>query len=52
MLLERKTISDFVASLVDGRLFPQAARLAHSPYYRSLLLIEGPSLGGHLKTGH
>jgi ERCC4-type nuclease len=42
VLVERKTIGDFVASLIDGRLFPQAARLAHSPY-RSLLLIEGPT---------
>ncbi len=41
-LVERKTIRDFVASLLDGRLFPQVARLAHSPY-RSLLLIEGPT---------
>jgi DNA excision repair protein ERCC-4 len=41
VLVERKTIGDFVASLVDGRLFPQAARLAHSRY-RSLLMIEGP----------
>jgi Fanconi anemia group M protein len=41
VLVERKTIGDFVASLVDGRLFPQAARLVHSRY-RSLLLIEGP----------
>jgi ERCC4-type nuclease len=41
VLVERKTIGDFVASLVDGRLFPQAARLAHSRH-RSLLLIEGP----------
>ena len=40
-LVERKTIGDFVASLVDGRLFPQTARLAHSGY-RSLLMIEGP----------
>src|SRR5260370_622004 len=40
-LIERKTVADFVASLLDGRLFPQAARLAHSQY-RSLLLIEGP----------
>ena len=32
VLVERKTIGDFVASLVDGRLFPQAARLAHSRY--------------------
>ena len=28
VLIERKTIVDFAASLVDGRLFPQAARLA------------------------
>jgi len=41
VLIERKSIADFMASLVDGRLFPQVARLAHSSY-RSLLLIEGP----------
>jgi DNA excision repair protein ERCC-4 len=41
-VVERKTIRDFTASLIDGRLFPQIARLAHSPY-RSLLLIEGPT---------
>jgi ERCC4-type nuclease len=40
ILIERKTRADFVASLVDGRLFPQVARRAHSRY-RSLLLIEG-----------
>ena len=42
VLVERKTIRDLVASLVDGRLFPQVARLAHSRY-RTLLLIEGPT---------
>src|SRR2546427_3725243 len=42
VLIERKTIGDFAASLVDGRLFPQVARLAHCRY-RSLLLIEGPA---------
>jgi Fanconi anemia group M protein len=42
VLVERKTIGDFVASLIDGRLFPQAARLAHTRY-RSLLLVEGPT---------
>jgi DNA excision repair protein ERCC-4 len=42
VLIERKTIGDFTASLVDGRLFRQAARLARS-HYRSLVLIEGPS---------
>ena len=41
VLIERKTIRDFVTSLIDGRLFPQTARLAHSSY-RSLLLLEGP----------
>jgi hypothetical protein len=41
-IVERKTIRDLTASLLDGRLFPQVARLAHSPY-RSLLLIEGPT---------
>jgi DNA excision repair protein ERCC-4 len=41
-LVERKTVRDFIASLLDGRLFPQVARLAQSPY-RSLLLIEGPT---------
>jgi len=42
VLIERKSVADLAASLVDGRLFPQVARLAHS-YYRSLLLIEGPT---------
>ena len=41
MLIERKTIADFAISLIDGRLFPQVARLARSRY-RSVLLIEGP----------
>lgn len=41
VLIERKTIADFAASLVDGRLFAQAARLTHSAH-RSILLIEGP----------
>jgi Fanconi anemia group M protein len=42
ILIERKTQTDFIASLLDGRLFPQVARLAHSRY-RSLMLIEGPA---------
>jgi ERCC4-type nuclease len=42
VLIERKSVADFAASLVDGRLFPQVARLAHSRY-RSLLLIDGPT---------
>jgi DNA excision repair protein ERCC-4 len=32
VLIERKSVADFAASLVDGRLFPQVARLAHSRY--------------------
>ena len=31
-LIERKTYADFAASVADGRLFPQAARLARSPH--------------------
>ena len=31
VLVERKTYGDFAMSLVDGRLFPQAAALARSP---------------------
>jgi DNA excision repair protein ERCC-4 len=42
VLIERKSVADFAASLVDGRLFPQIAQLARSRY-RSLLLIEGPT---------
>jgi Fanconi anemia group M protein len=42
VLIERKSVGDFAASLIDGRLFPQVARLAQSRY-RSLLLIEGPT---------
>jgi ERCC4-type nuclease len=42
ILIERKTHTDFILSLIDGRLFPQVARLAHSRY-RSLMLIEGPA---------
>lgn len=41
VLVERKTYADFAGSLADGRLFPQAARLAQSPH-RPVVLIEGP----------
>lgn len=41
VLVERKTYADFANSLSDGRLFPQAARLARSRL-RSIVLIEGP----------
>ena len=41
VLVERMSIAHFAASLADGRLFRQAARLARSPF-RSIILIEGP----------
>jgi ERCC4-type nuclease len=40
LLVERKTWPDLIASIVDGRLFGQACRLAASPL-PSVLLIEG-----------
>ena len=42
VLVERKTYADLAVSLADGRLFPQAARLAQSPH-RPVVLIEGPA---------
>ena len=42
VLVERKTYADLAVSLADGRLFPQAARLAQSPH-RPMGLIEGPT---------
>ena len=41
LLFERKTISDLVLSVIDGRLFLQARRLASSPP-RAGLILEGP----------
>ena len=41
MIVERKTYVDFATSLLDGRLFPQAAALARSPH-RPVVLLEGP----------
>ncbi|ABZ74977.1 ERCC4 domain protein [Shewanella halifaxensis HAW-EB4] len=41
-LIERKTLSDFVISLCDGRLFSQVSRLSKSPN-NTALLIEGSS---------
>ena len=41
VVVERKSHADFAVSLVDGRLFRQAAALARSRR-RSLVLLEGP----------
>jgi ERCC4-type nuclease len=40
LVFERKTLKDFAQSIVDGRLFRQAIRLANSKY-RSVLILEG-----------
>ncbi len=42
VIIERKTYADFATSLVDGRLFPQAAALARCPQ-RPVILLEGPT---------
>ena len=41
IVVERKTCADFAVSLADGRLFPQAAKLARCPH-RPVILLEGP----------
>ncbi len=41
VVVERKTHADFATSLVDGRLFLQAAALARTPH-RPVILLEGP----------
>jgi Fanconi anemia group M protein len=41
VVVERKTYADFATSLVDGRLFLQAAALARNPH-RPVILLEGP----------
>jgi DNA excision repair protein ERCC-4 len=40
LLFERKTIHDFAISIIDGRLFKQAARLAGTRH-KGILIIEG-----------
>jgi len=40
LLFERKTLPDFVASVLDGRLFRQAAGLAASRFH-SIIILEG-----------
>jgi ERCC4-type nuclease len=40
VLVERKTLDDFAASIVDTRLFRQASRLVRSPH-RGVVVVEG-----------
>jgi len=41
-LFERKTLTDLVAAIIDGRLFKQALRLAGTPL-RPVMILEGTS---------
>lgn len=43
VLFERKTVPDFAASLIDGRLFSQAARLQQLAPGRAVMILEGDS---------
>ena len=49
VVVERKTAADFAASLIDGRLFHQAAALALAPE-RAVLVLEGCDKDWH-ETG-
>lgn len=40
LCVERKTVRDFAASIIDGRLFAQARRLARTPQ-RACVILEG-----------
>ena len=42
LLFERKTLPDLIHSIIDGRIFSQAARLAASDY-QAILILEGTS---------
>ncbi len=42
LLFERKTLKDLIHSIIDGRIFSQAARLAASEY-QAIFIIEGTS---------
>jgi len=41
LIVERKTLSDFALSVVDGRLFTQASRLARTDRARPCFILEG-----------
>lgn len=51
VLIERKTVEDYLASLADGRLFRQATQLTAAP--RPILIREGDPavLRGHIDPG-
>ncbi len=41
LIVERKTLADFAVSVLDGRLFRQAGRLARNQEARTCLILEG-----------
>lgn len=41
LLVERKTVADLAISILDGRLFRQASRLARATAVRPCLIVEG-----------
>lgn len=50
VLVERKTLDDFGASVIDARVFDQANRLARSPL-AGVLLLEGRHLRRRIGRG-
>ena len=45
VVIERKDVEDFASSIIDGRLFQQAAKLKAS-YTKPVIVVEGESLTG------
>ena len=45
VVVERKEVDDFASSIIDGRLFQQAARLKES-YEKPVIIVEGENLTG------
>ncbi len=45
VVIERKDVEDFASSIIDGRLFQQAARLKES-YAKPVIIVEGETLTG------
>ena len=49
LIVERKTLKDFMVSIIDGRLFKQMIRLANSNF-KSVLILEG-TVGDTVELG-
>lgn len=45
VVVERKDINDFASSIIDGRLFQQAAKLKEA-YNKPIMIVEGENLTG------